>query len=226
MKVIKYDQSKPFTNAINFQKDIVKSMSGQISSGWFSSVYNTVSAKSYFVVKYDAKDNFEECTKFAFTFSKYPKLFLGNSRTEMQFNDVNLTLSINDWIECKSLINGLLNCSIEYYIHTINNLPATIYFRIKNNIESCEEKLKYFINSILEDQSHLIETNDTYDIENIDDIYDVDDIEDLIVEHPIRQLQIIPYQKYTFIFPKIVTPQGVAVICLLASGYFVYQILL
>lgn len=224
MKVIKYDPSNPFTNAINFQKDIVKSMSGQISSGWFSSVYNTVSAKSYFVVKYDAKDNFKECTKFAFTFSKYPKLFLGNSRTEIQLDDINLTLSINDWVECKSLINGLLNCSIEYYIHTINNLPATIYFRIKNNIESHEEKLKYFINSILEDQSHLIETNDMCNIEDIEDPEDTYDME--LVGHPIRQLQIIPYQKYTFIFPKIVTPQGVAVMCLFASGYFVYQILL
>jgi len=223
MKVIKYDPSNPFTNAINFQKDIVKCMSGEISTGWLSSVYNTVSAKSYFVVKYDAKDNFKECTKFAFTFSKYPKLFLGNSRTEIQLNDINLTLSINDWVECKSLISGLLNCSIEYYIHTVNNLPSTIYFRIKNNIESHEEKLKYFINSILEDQTHLIETNDT-DINYIEDMDDTDDME--LVGHPLRQLQIIPYQEYTFIFPKIVTPQGVAVICLLASGYFVYQILL
>lgn len=200
-------KEKMIINKYDNQNAIVKSMTHQISSNWISSIYNIITMKSYFVLSYDIKNNFKECTKFAFTFSKHPKFFLGNSRTEIQFNDINLTLSINNWIECKSVINILLNCIIEYYIHTINNLPSTIYFRIKKTEESYEDKLKYFINYILEDESHYIE-------------------KELIEQQTVKQLELIPYQKHTIIFKKIITPKNITIVCLLASGYIIYNVLL
>ncbi|AYV76976.1 MAG: hypothetical protein Barrevirus6_14 [Barrevirus sp.] len=129
------------------QKQIIDEMSQLISP--ISTIHSKYNSLLYYVLKYNVIDNFDYCKKFVIFFSNNSKIGQGLKRVAMEFDNVAITLSINYWVTVDQLINEQLNYKIEYYIHTVNNLPHTIFFRIRNSEESYEAKLKYFIDSIL-----------------------------------------------------------------------------
>lgn len=104
---------------------------------------------NYHFAKYDIKENKDICFKLATVFSKYPDIFQGRKRSEIQLDNNSVTLSVNDWIECTSLPQCEMEFSVEYYMYTVNNFPVMIYFRIKKSIEGYEMKLRSFVNYLI-----------------------------------------------------------------------------
>ena len=231
MALILYDSSNIIKDAEIDQENITENMA-QLISSVYAPLYIFYSAYNYFILQYDVIKNFRECKKFAFTFSQYPRLFLGNVRAEIQFDDINLTISPNIWVSCKSLINEELNYVVEYYIYTVKKLPHTIFFRIKNNEKLYTSKLKHFIDSILnyglnieqvKEVKNVIEdiTDSDIILTEVTNITNVTDITDITEVTNVTKA-IIPYKEYIFI-PQITAKNSIMFTCLVCTGYFVYQ---
>lgn len=229
MDIIAYNPSNPLESAREFQSYIVESMSSMIVSRVPSILQTFYNSNFYYVVKYDVQHNFQECKQFSMTFAKYPDIFLGKRRTEMQFDDVNITVSVNNWVECSRLPDLYLSFTIEYYIHTVNNLPNAIFFRIPYSVDGYEEKLKYFIDSVLLKNKQLV------DIESQScqsgDVYvpmigiDQDGYTEINQHGKQRNLPIIPYQEYQNHIKYIKTRNGtIAISLLLGTSYIILKV--
>lgn len=151
-------ENDPLLVALHNQHNVIKSIVAY-TGNWYS-LPAYLMEKKYHAVQFDVKENLKECKKFAMTFSKYPDIYLSDVRNEIQFDNLSLTMSINHWVRCGKLTNGLLiGYEIEYYIHTVENFPVMIFFRISKAIEDHKQKLDAFINAILERNTY-IEWND------------------------------------------------------------------
>ena len=125
---------------------LLKKLNAPIGLGFF---YEKYMENTYHFIRYDIKEHKNICIKIAIIFSKYPNIFLGTKRSEIQLDNDSVTLSCNDWIECKSLPLIEIDFTVEYYIHTLNNFPITIFFRINKNTDHYEENLMNFINYLI-----------------------------------------------------------------------------
>jgi len=126
---------------------LLKKLNAPIGLSFF---YEKYMENVYHFVRYDIKEHKDICMKIAVLFSKYPHIFLGPKRSEIQLDNDSVTLSCNDWIECKSLQSIEIDFMVEYYIYTVNNFPVTIFFRINKNIQDYEEILMNFINYLID----------------------------------------------------------------------------
>lgn len=144
----------PLIVALNEQSDVINSMI-TYTGNWYS-LPLFLMARKYHAIQFDIKENLGECKKITMTFSKYPDIYLSDVRTEVQFNDLSLTMSINHWVTCNQLTgNYLIDYKIEYYIHTVKNFPVMIFFRINKSIKDHKQKLDAFINHILERETFI-----------------------------------------------------------------------
>jgi len=132
-------------NQTNSIKQLVK-IDAPTGLGFF---YEKYLENNYHFAKYDVKDDKITCFKIATKFSKHPDIFLGRKRSEIQLDNISVTLSVNDWIKCTTLPEAEMTFAVEYYIYTVNQFPVIIFFRIKKSIDEYEIKLRGFINYLI-----------------------------------------------------------------------------
>lgn len=124
-------------------------------------LYEMYIKQTYHFIRYDIKNHTNTCVKIANMFSKYPQIFLGDIRTEIQIDNNSVTLSINKWIKCESksipkqyvtidFAVDYFDFVVEYYVCAVNNFPIFIVFRINKNIGNYEDKLINFVNLLIE----------------------------------------------------------------------------
>lgn len=116
-----------------------------------NNLYEKYLMHMYHFVMFDIVKNEEICKKIAIIFSNNPDVFLGDKRTEIQICNESVTLSLNDWVKCKSLPEYKIDYYVEYYIQCVNNFPVTIAFRIRKDIDEHKEKLNNFISCLTND---------------------------------------------------------------------------
>ncbi len=132
------------------QKENINSMYQLTTRGLISSLMARCSFNKYYVIKYDVQTNLNECKNFATFFSNNAEMFLGKSRREIQFDDLSLTMTIDQWVSCNQLPNGIfIGVPIEYYICTRDFFPYVIFFRISKDIKEHKKIMNIFINTIL-----------------------------------------------------------------------------
>jgi len=141
--------SNSFERKKNDQQETITQLSNTVASRGFGYIYKKYMTHNYHFIKYDILKNSNECKKIAIIFSKYPDIFSGKKRTEIQIDDASVTLSTNDWIKCESLPMCQLDFYVEYYIATIKNLPVTIFFRINKSITDYEDKLNNYLDYLI-----------------------------------------------------------------------------
>ncbi len=199
-------QQRRKRKAIKETDDTISEMSMMLAPTLLSPFHALYTSMMYHVIKFDVQKNFEDCRTFAFTFSEYPEIFLSTKRTELEFDGVCVTMSINQWVECTSIVRHRLEYTVEYYVHTFNHVPHTIFFRIKNSENAYKIKLDYFIDSILQKEERklppihveveLMDNDiDMPLLEHVDQVEILDD--DAVV---VKQRQIIPDRTETITF--------------------------
>ncbi|AYV75386.1 MAG: hypothetical protein Terrestrivirus1_260 [Terrestrivirus sp.] len=120
-----------------------------------NNLYKKYLLRNYHFLMFDIVKNEKMCKKIACMFSDFPDIFLGDKRTEIQISGESVTLSLNEWIKCRSLPNLSnddykikIDYFVEYYIRVIDNFPVAILFRIKKDVNDCEEKLRNYIDCL------------------------------------------------------------------------------
>jgi hypothetical protein len=228
MDIVSVDKKEPFKYAVANQKEIVADMSKAVVHKALSLVHSWVQSKMYYVVRYDAINNPDECKRFALKFAANPMLFLNGRRTGIEIDYSLISVCAGNWIQCDKLFGEELNYTVEYYISMLNGFPHTIFFRISNAEESYKEKIEYFINSLLgEDVKPISAPNVSSNIELIDvtsdGTDDDDDSQQICLVHPIKMPNssthhIIIYRGREIIVPKYITKTGLVVlgICVVA----------
>lgn len=149
MALVRSKEEKKQLAKLENQTLAIKQLSKLESVSVFSSLYEMYQANTYHFVQYNVKEDKKSCFKLAFLFSKYPNIFLGKKRTEIQLDNESVSLSTNDWVKCKSLPTYEMDFTVEYYMSTVNFFPVMIFFRIKKSIENHEAKLKAYIDLLL-----------------------------------------------------------------------------
>lgn len=107
---------------------------------------------NYYTISFDVQNDMQKCIKIATKFSDNTNYF-GKNVVEIQFDEYCYSLSIDMWVNCNVIGNLNVDTKIQYYIHTKNNLPISIFFRIpKKRNTNYEEKMEYFIRELLEEK--------------------------------------------------------------------------
>lgn len=224
MDIIIADKKEPFKYAVVNQKEIVADMSKAVVPKILSLVHSWVQSKMYYVVRYDAIHNPDECKRFAIKFAAHPLLFLNGRRTGIEIDYSLITVCAGSWISCDKLVGESLNYTVEYYISMLNGFPHTIFFRIDNTEESYKEKIEYFINSLLGEEVKQVNGQSVKSkIETIDTQIDVesdeteDDDQQITIYEPRIQFDpsthhIIIYRGYPIIVPRYITKTGMVVL--------------
>lgn len=132
------------------QKIVRANMLKTIPQSYISNFISKVYDNNYYIQFY-AGERLNDCYNIAKTFSDYPDTFLNNRRKEIQFNRQSFTLSVDKWVTVDSVPNGsiTLDFSIQYYIHTSNKIPHTIFFRISKSYSDYQKKLEFFIDLLI-----------------------------------------------------------------------------
>ncbi len=142
----------PLQNLIEECREIQPAIGQAISNvryTWFIDYHANSLVKRYHMIQYNVETHFRECKRFAHIFSQYPHILLGDHRQEVQFDDLNITMTLDEWVKFEDLPNGHLLFEVQYYIHTENFFPSVIFFRISKEVEEYEEKLSFVINQLL-----------------------------------------------------------------------------
>jgi len=229
-------KKEPFKYAIANQKEIVADMSTAVVPKVLLVVHSWIQSKMYYVVKYDAINNPDECKQFALKFASHRSLFLNDRRTRIEIDGSLITVCANNWVTCDKIVGETLNYTVEYYISMLNGFPHTIFFRINNAEESYREKIEYFINSLLGEEvkpicapmvSSNVELIDNQEFGDNDsnstaikidsDINTTDDYHQIIVYKPIKfpdlsTHHVIIYRGNPIIVPKYITQTGLVVL--------------
>lgn len=223
-------KKEPFKYAIANQKEIVADMSTAVVHKVLSVVHSWIQSKLYYVVKYDAINNPDECKQFALKFASHRSLFLNDRRTRIEIDGSLITVCANNWVTCDRIVGETLNYTVEYYISMLNGFPHTIFFRINNAEESYREKIEYFINSLLDEEVKPIcaptinSTVELIDNQEFDDT--TIEVESDVVNYNNQQITIykpikfpdlsthhvIIYRGNPIIVPKYVTQTGLVVL--------------
>lgn len=104
----------------------------------------------YFYISFSIIDNLKTCHDIAKKISDDYVGYQGNDITEVQINNQSFSLSIDQWVDCTRIFDhNNINTNIQYYILTEHGFPKIIFFRILKSEKDYEIKLKYFINSML-----------------------------------------------------------------------------
>lgn len=142
--------SDPYKFALSRQQEVQNNMLELTNLGFFGKVLYSFDNNYY--IQFNAGTHLEECNKLARMFSKYPRVFLGEHMTEVQFDNICFTMTVNSWVKINSVPNEniIMDFSIEYYIHTCDHFPHTIFFRINKKEINYEKKIEFFIDCLLQ----------------------------------------------------------------------------
>ena len=173
-------------------------------------IYEKYMENAYHFISYDVKSHRSICIQLALLFSAHPNAFLGSARTEIQIDNDSVTLSVNSWVQLDISSSHStefeFDFNVEYYMHTINNFPIIIIFRISKGIDNYEHKLRNFVNCLInnpaaisnenndrrvivefEQIENIVDDNTNNEqylcVEDIEDIEDVDDVDDVVDDH-------------------------------------------